>query len=59
MKQVQFTAFGVPHEVASCVDVSDVGLPADGETVVDIRLFWINPADGLGKILVAPNGPIH
>jgi hypothetical protein len=23
MQQVQFTAFGVPHEVASCVDVPD------------------------------------
>jgi disulfide oxidoreductase YuzD len=23
MKQVQLTAFGVPHEVASCVDMPD------------------------------------
>jgi hypothetical protein len=23
MKQVQLTAFGVPHEVASCIDVTD------------------------------------
>jgi hypothetical protein len=23
MKQVQLTALGVPHEVASCIDVSD------------------------------------
>ena len=27
MKQVQFAAFGTPHEVAECVEVPDVGAP--------------------------------
>lgn len=45
MKQIQFTAFGVPHEVASCVEVPDVGAPGEGEVVVDVEAFPINPAD--------------
>ena len=60
MKQVQFTAFGVPHEVASCVDVPDVGPPEGGEVVVDIEAFPINPADLLtitGSYAVRPKLP--
>jgi trans-2-enoyl-CoA reductase len=60
MKQVQFTAFGVPHEVAACVDVPDVGPPADGEVMVDIEAFPINPADLLtitGSYAVRPKLP--
>jgi trans-2-enoyl-CoA reductase len=60
MKQVQFTAFGVPHEVAACVDVPDVGQPADGEVVVDIEAFPINPADLLtitGNYAIRPQLP--
>jgi mitochondrial enoyl-[acyl-carrier protein] reductase / trans-2-enoyl-CoA reductase len=60
MKQVQFTAFGVPHAVASCVDVPDVGAPAAGEVVVDIEAFPINPADLLtitGSYPVRPKLP--
>ena len=45
MKQVQFTAFGEPKIVVSCVDVPDVGPPADGEVLVTIDAFPINPAD--------------
>ncbi|MGH6920970.1 MAG: zinc-dependent alcohol dehydrogenase family protein [Geminicoccaceae bacterium] len=60
MKQVQFTAFGAPHKVASCVDVPDVGAPADGEVVVDVEAFPINPADLLtitGSYAVRPKLP--
>ena len=45
MKQVQFTTFGTPHKVSDCVEVPDVGAPAEGEVVVDIEAFPINPAD--------------
>lgn len=45
MKQVQFNAFGAPHEVAACVEVADVGAPAADEVVVEIEAFPINPAD--------------
>lgn len=45
MKQVQFGAFGTPHEVADCVEVDDVGSPDPGEVVVEIEAFPINPAD--------------
>ncbi|MGI9486909.1 MAG: zinc-dependent alcohol dehydrogenase family protein [Geminicoccaceae bacterium] len=45
MKQVQFTAFGEPASVVSCVDVPDVGSPGNGEVLVIIDAFPINPAD--------------
>ena len=45
MKQVQFTAFGPPHEVAVCVEVADVGAPGPHEVVLAIDAFPINPAD--------------
>jgi len=45
MKAVQFAAFGVPHEVAACVDLPDPGAPAEGEVLVEIEAFPINPAD--------------
>jgi trans-2-enoyl-CoA reductase len=45
MKQVQFTAFGPPAEVAGCVEVEDVGAPGAGEAVLEILAFPINPAD--------------
>lgn len=45
MKQVQLSAYGVPEEVARCVEVPDVGAPADDEVVFDVLLFPINPAD--------------
>lgn len=60
MKQVQFTAFGEPETVASCVDVPDVGPPSDGEVVVAIDAFPINPADLLtitGGYAVKPDLP--
>ncbi|WP_422003016.1 zinc-dependent alcohol dehydrogenase family protein [Reyranella sp.] len=45
MKQVQIDRYGVPWEVARCVDVPDVGPPADDEVVFDVLAFPINPAD--------------
>ncbi|MGI9452406.1 MAG: zinc-dependent alcohol dehydrogenase family protein [Geminicoccaceae bacterium] len=60
MKQVQFTAFGEPKDVTDCVDVADVGAPGDGEVVVDIDAFPINPADLLtinGGYAVKPDLP--
>ena len=45
MKQVRFTAFGIPEEVADCVEVADVGAPGADEVVIEIQAFPINPAD--------------
>jgi mitochondrial enoyl-[acyl-carrier protein] reductase / trans-2-enoyl-CoA reductase len=60
MKQVQFTAFGAPHEVAACVDVPDVGAPGPDEVVIEVLAFPINPADLLtitGGYAVRPELP--
>jgi mitochondrial enoyl-[acyl-carrier protein] reductase / trans-2-enoyl-CoA reductase len=60
MKQVQFGAFGVPHEVADCIDLPALGAPADHEVVVDVAAFPINPADLLtmtGSYAVRPKLP--
>ncbi len=45
MKQVQFSAFGEPETVVACVDVPDAGPPGDGEVLVTVDAFPINPAD--------------
>lgn len=60
MKQVQFTAFGEPKDVTLCADVADVGEPGDGEIIVDIDAFPINPADLLtisGGYAIKPDLP--
>jgi mitochondrial enoyl-[acyl-carrier protein] reductase / trans-2-enoyl-CoA reductase len=60
MKQVQFTAFGAPHEVAACVDVPDVDAPGPEEVVIEVLAFPINPADLLtitGGYAVRPQLP--
>jgi mitochondrial enoyl-[acyl-carrier protein] reductase / trans-2-enoyl-CoA reductase len=60
MKQVQFTAFGAPHEVAACVEVPDVGAPGADEVVIEVEAFPINPADLLtitGGYAVRPQLP--
>ncbi len=60
MKQVQFIAFGEPKDVTDCVDVADVGPPGEGDVVVDIDAFPINPADLLtisGGYAVKPDLP--
>ncbi|HYU13495.1 MAG TPA: 2-enoyl thioester reductase domain-containing protein, partial [Stellaceae bacterium] len=45
MKKVEITAYGVPEQVAHCVDTPDVGSPGPGEIVFDVLAFPINPAD--------------
>ncbi|WP_119421028.1 zinc-dependent alcohol dehydrogenase family protein [Desertibaculum subflavum] len=45
MKRVEIGAYGVPAEVAACVEVADVGAPGPGEVVFDVLAFPINPAD--------------
>ena len=45
MKRIDLTAYGVPEQVAHCVDVPDVGPPGPGEVVFDVLAFPINPAD--------------
>jgi mitochondrial enoyl-[acyl-carrier protein] reductase / trans-2-enoyl-CoA reductase len=60
MKQVQFMAFGVPHEVAACVEVPDVGAPGPDEAVIAVEASPINPADLLtvsGGYAVRPQLP--
>lgn len=60
MKQVRFTAFGKPETVVSSIDVPDVGPPGEGEVVVTVDAFPINPADLLtisGGYAVKPDLP--
>jgi trans-2-enoyl-CoA reductase len=45
MKKVEITAYGVPEEVAHCVEAADAGPPGAGEIVFDVLAFPINPAD--------------
>jgi mitochondrial enoyl-[acyl-carrier protein] reductase / trans-2-enoyl-CoA reductase len=61
MKQVQFSAFGVPHEVGACVEVPDVEAPGADEVVIEVLAFPINPADLLtmtGGYAVRPQLPV-
>lgn len=45
MKRIELDAYGVPEDVAHCVEVADVGSPGPGEVVFDVLAFPINPAD--------------
>ncbi len=45
MKIVQFNAFGKAHEVARVAEVEDPGAPGQGEVLVDVEAFPINPVD--------------
>ena len=45
MKKVEITDYGVPENVARCVEAPDVGAPGPGEIVFDVLAFPINPAD--------------
>lgn len=45
MKAAYLTAHGRPEDVCICSEVDDVGEPAAGEAVVEIRAAAINPAD--------------
>jgi NADPH:quinone reductase-like Zn-dependent oxidoreductase len=45
LKQIELERYGVPEEVARCVDVPDVGPAGPGEVVLEVIAFPINPAD--------------
>ena len=45
MKQIQLERYGLPEEVARCVDVPDVGPAGTGEVVFEVIAFPINPGD--------------
>ncbi|MDZ4381544.1 MAG: zinc-dependent alcohol dehydrogenase family protein [Parvibaculum sp.] len=45
MKKIELDAYGVPEDVARCVEAPDVGAPSPGEVVFDVIAFPINPAD--------------
>lgn len=45
MKRIVLEQYGVPEEVANCVEVDDVGAPEAGEVVFEVIAFPINPAD--------------
>ena len=45
MKKVEITDYGVPENVAHCIEAPDVGPPGPGEIVFDVLAFPINPAD--------------
>jgi trans-2-enoyl-CoA reductase len=47
VKRVEITSYGVPEEVARCVEVPDVGVPGVGEVTFEVLAFPINPADVL------------
>jgi NADPH:quinone reductase-like Zn-dependent oxidoreductase len=45
MKRIDIAAYGVPEDVARCVEVPVVGAPGAHEVVFDVIAFPINPAD--------------
>lgn len=45
MKAIEFASYGVPHVVCQCVDVEEVGNPADDEVIIELQASPINPAD--------------
>jgi mitochondrial enoyl-[acyl-carrier protein] reductase / trans-2-enoyl-CoA reductase len=45
MKRIVLESYGVPEEVARCVDVPDLNPPGSGEVLFDVLAFPINPAD--------------
>ncbi len=45
MRVIQMREHGRPDAACDCVEVDDVGVPADDEVVVDIEAAAINPAD--------------
>lgn len=45
MKKIQLSAYGIPEEVAQCIDVQELGAPEPHEVVFDVLAFPINPAD--------------
>lgn len=60
MKRIEIGAYGLPEEVARCVEAADVGAPHTGEAVFEVLASPINPADILfcrGTYVVRPPLP--
>src|SRR5690606_13987353 len=47
MKRIEISQYGVPEDIARCVEAPDLGPPADDEVVFTVLVFPINPADVL------------
>lgn len=47
MKRIEISQFGVPEDIARCVEAPDLGAPAADEVVFTVLAFPINPADVL------------
>src|SRR5258706_9928402 len=45
MKRVEIFSYGVPEQVAHCVEAPDVGTPAAGKVTFEVLATPINPAD--------------
>lgn len=45
MKRIEIAEYGIPEEVARCVEEPDLGPPLDNEVVFRVLAFPINPAD--------------
>lgn len=45
MKRIDLNSYGIPEDVAHCVDVPDIGPPGPGEVTFEVIAFPINPAD--------------
>ena len=45
MKRIEISQYGVPEDVARCVEAPDLGAPAADEVVFTVLAFPINPAD--------------
>ncbi|MGV8996732.1 MAG: MDR family NADPH-dependent oxidoreductase [Parvibaculaceae bacterium] len=45
MKRIELSSYGVPEDVARCVDAAELGEPAAGEVTFEVIAFPINPAD--------------
>jgi trans-2-enoyl-CoA reductase len=45
LKRIEISEYGVPEDVARCVEVPDLGTPGDNEVLFKVLAFPINPAD--------------
>lgn len=45
MKRIEISQYGVPEDVARCVEAPDLGPPSDDEVLFTVLAFPINPAD--------------
>jgi NADPH:quinone reductase-like Zn-dependent oxidoreductase len=45
VKKIQITTFGIPADVAKCIEAAEVGPPAADEVVFEVLAFPVNPSD--------------